>query len=206
LRSLTASEYAAQGPVQLGPAQDQSDEEPSRREDTVQWLCDAGVADFALIFFTYCLVIVGWATIRSGQRTAADIERALVFLGTGAGSAQVSTDRRHRALTANNTGRSPAFGLEYFVRFSPIEPSDKNPKYRREGQFFSETTSLIVPPGKETVFLALDINAIDQPYMFGYIKYTDIFHKQHTNRFSIRFDVATGAYSAVGPSAWNSWD
>src|SRR5579864_83543 len=38
------------------------------------------LTDLALVFFTYCLVVVGWFTMKSNERTSQDIERSHVFL------------------------------------------------------------------------------------------------------------------------------
>jgi hypothetical protein len=40
---------------------------------------EAKITDLALIFFTACLVIVGWFTIRSGERNSRKLERAYIF-------------------------------------------------------------------------------------------------------------------------------
>jgi hypothetical protein len=46
------------------------------------WLCeDTKFTDLLLAFFTYCLVIVGWFTIRSSERTVQNLERAFLAVG-----------------------------------------------------------------------------------------------------------------------------
>ena len=41
------------------------------------------LTDLALVFFTYCLVVVGAFTLRSNQRTVQDLERAYLWPGFG---------------------------------------------------------------------------------------------------------------------------
>jgi hypothetical protein len=43
-------------------------------------LCDVHITDIAVVYFTYCLVIVGWFAMRSRERTSKDLERAYVFI------------------------------------------------------------------------------------------------------------------------------
>jgi len=38
--------------------------------------CDTRISDILLVFFTYCLVVVGWFTMRSNQETMRELERA----------------------------------------------------------------------------------------------------------------------------------
>jgi hypothetical protein len=48
-----------------------------------EWFCgDLKVTDLALVYFTYCLVVVGWFTLRSNERALQEIERARVSLST----------------------------------------------------------------------------------------------------------------------------
>src|SRR5262245_23378725 len=46
------------------------------------WLCEESkFTDLMLAFFTYCLVIVGWFTIRNSERTIRNLERAFLSVG-----------------------------------------------------------------------------------------------------------------------------
>jgi hypothetical protein len=43
-------------------------------------ICDAKITDLGIMFFTYCLVVVGWFTLKSNERTLQDIEGARIFV------------------------------------------------------------------------------------------------------------------------------
>ncbi len=55
-------------------AKTEKDEAGRRNHGTPPaWVCeDAKVTDFLVVYFTYCLVLVGWFTIRSSERIAED--------------------------------------------------------------------------------------------------------------------------------------
>lgn len=42
-------------------------------------VCNASPTDIALVFFTYCLVVVGWVTMRSNEKTMREIERGRLY-------------------------------------------------------------------------------------------------------------------------------
>jgi hypothetical protein len=63
---------------------------------------DAKITDLALVLFTYCLVVVGWATMRSGERSVRMLERGFLFL-------EVVTD---------GAGGSPKGGIKD-IKFMP---------------------------------------------------------------------------------------
>lgn len=42
-------------------------------------VCDAKITDFALVFFTYCLVVVGWFTMKSNVQTLQDMSDLMSF-------------------------------------------------------------------------------------------------------------------------------
>ncbi|HEX3486372.1 MAG TPA: hypothetical protein VHT51_15010 [Micropepsaceae bacterium] len=46
----------------------------------ISWACELRIGDLGLIFFTYCLVVVGWATMRSAENTARAVERSWVIV------------------------------------------------------------------------------------------------------------------------------
>jgi hypothetical protein len=89
------------------------------------WLCEEGkITDFLLVYFTYCLVIVGWFTIRSAERTAADVERA--YIGITGGEIYILPNNRVRVLLkATNQGKTPAYDVEHVINGAIRPPGDE---------------------------------------------------------------------------------
>lgn len=167
-------------------------------------LCEVRVTDIALVYFTYCLVIVGWSTMRSGERTSRDLERAIIV---GGPTANPGHDEGNMILIPQfaNYGRSFALLKEIRIGVSDDEPVSSTPDYSR---LEIHQHDLVVHPDAKNVRdpHASVTHSIGKPfYCFGYFKYLDIFRREHTSRFcgrmhpDLRFEVA-------GHPAWNEWD
>jgi hypothetical protein len=65
-------------------------------------LCDAKATDLGILYFTCCLVIVGWFTIRSNHETALIEERAYI---SGGGS--YINGGKDFLFRVNNYGKTP---------------------------------------------------------------------------------------------------
>ena len=98
-------------------------------------VCEARLTDVALVFFTYCLVIVGWATMRTTDVGARQIERAFLFLGTQ--DHQLAGTVLKATLTAANSGRSPGVLSEFYI----AQP----PQSRRGGLPIRVPTQTVLP-------------------------------------------------------------
>jgi hypothetical protein len=85
-------------------------------------ICETRSTELGLVFFTYCLVIVGWFTIRSGERTTRRMERAYIFAGPyrPIWSGQTTFTK----IELGNYGRSPATIKEAYGEYSLTERSD----------------------------------------------------------------------------------
>ena len=169
------------------------------------WICDFSIGDLAFAFFTYCLVIVGWAMLRSAAENVRAVEGANVFFALG-DQTGMHDDTFDGAIQASNTGRSPAFLIEYFIAFSPTEPAGAKPAYEHNGTFYSERLDLVIPAGKAVDLRPVQVDVATEPYVFGFFRYRDIFRRMRTSRFCLRFDVATSRLHIAGLSAWNAWD
>lgn len=80
---LLSSSVCQPRPYQLPTeraAQTAGEQQRANDEPPILWLCKPSPTDLALVFFTYCLVIVGWAAIRSSEQSAWAIERPRVRL------------------------------------------------------------------------------------------------------------------------------
>jgi hypothetical protein len=175
-----------------------------------EWFCgDLKITDLALVFFTYCLVVVGWYTMRSNERTLHDMERAHLFISLVAGSLQVTLDQKLNVhVVLMNLGRSIGFGTELYIEFSVLEPAGRKARYIKAN---GTTLSLDVgvqpnnEPGPGSAILVQSEIIVDQ-FMFGYIRYIDTFRKPHTNRFCMRIAPAGVSGQPAGSPAYGAWD
>jgi hypothetical protein len=191
--------------------QAESDEEHARapeNDDTgllPNLLCDARFTDITLVYFTYCLVIVGWFTMRTGERTSKDLERAVIIGAIKASPARDENGNMVLFPQFINYGRSFALLKEIRIGVSDDEPLSGTPDY---SQLTSHRYDLVIYPNApnfrdERVTV---IHPAQKPfYCFGYFKYMDIFRSEHTSRFcgrvhpDLRLEIA-------GHTAWNEWD
>jgi hypothetical protein len=191
--------------------QAESDEEYARASENddvgplPNLLCDVRITDIALVYFTYCLVIVGWFTLRSGERTSRDLERAIIVGGPTANPGRDAEGNIILIPQFANYGRSFASLKEIRIGVSDDEPVSSTPDYSR---LETHQHDLVVHPDAKNVRdpHAGVTHSIGEPfYCFGYFKYLDIFRREHTSRFcgrmhpDLRFEVA-------GHPAWNEWD
>src|ERR1700735_549965 len=72
----------------------------------LEFVCGTKITDLALVFLTYCLVIVGWFAIRSDQNTAEILERAYLWPGYGLMIEDRDGVRMGIHLGIRNTGRT----------------------------------------------------------------------------------------------------
>jgi hypothetical protein len=102
---------------------------------TPPWLChEAKGMDVAIVFFTYCLVIVGWFGIRSGERTVRDLERAYIFGGPTNIRTNPERTKVWVNLTVDNPGRTPAILNLAHAEFSLTPPKGNVPAYQGKPQ------------------------------------------------------------------------
>jgi hypothetical protein len=97
------------------------------------------ITDLALLLFTSCLVIVGWYSIRSGERTQKDSERAYVFATpridfkqTTAGSGNIFVE-----IMLDNFGRTPATIKIIYGEAALTEPFGNIPVYSKGSARFA---------------------------------------------------------------------
>ena len=169
---------------------------------------EAKVTDIALVFFTCCLVIVGWFTIRSGERTTRDMERAYMFSGPYSPVCTGTKTITH--LTLENFGRSPGILKEAYGEYSATEPTG-NPVYKHGSarKFDSAVAPTEQRPPNQpppTIPTAWESPLPGEQYFFGYIKYLDIFRVEHECRFCTKIFPNTRKADLAGPEAWNDWN
>jgi hypothetical protein len=166
------------------------------------------VTDWALVFFTACLVIVGWFTIRSGERNSRDTERAYIF-----GTPQIDLEQTRAGngnvfveITLQNYGRT--FGtvkVIYGEVSATVEPFGC-PIYKNGS---SRTANGALGPTRGTSVRApvtFECPVTSDFYFFGYVDYDDFFGRPHTSRFCAKIFIDGPGIEAAGSDAFHDWN
>ena len=135
--------------------------------------CDeAKITDLALVLFTYCLVIVGWFGIRSGERNTEATERSYFFLGYN----KITYDQGVPTipLVVTNVGKMPGAITEVgfkFLKRAGLPAVPKNADWNWEISEYG----WVRPPNKRTKLKTLRSPHKGNQIFVGYVKYEDIF-------------------------------
>jgi len=175
---------------------------PSVLSHAPAFLCEeAKFTDLLLAYFTYCLVIVGWFTIRNSEKTVQNMERAFLSVGP----TQITTLYRsgpttpfiRMTLLVHNTGRTGATVTKIYGEFSRTRPAGDKPIYQH-GK--AEITDFSVAAGVE-IDLApffFENDFVGQQFFWGYVEYLDIFKIKHTSRICAAIFPASTAGTSPG--------
>jgi hypothetical protein len=172
---------------------------------------DAKATDLALVLFTYCLVVVGWTALKSGELTARSLDRAHVRiiatsenLPIGISSSMFPTLVHPKTITLVyyfvNGGRTVASinSARCSAKFSENVP--ENPPYL-SAELLTDAPELLLPSAPSD-----DINErtchcdrmLDQAlagklvrgeqrvFFYGSISYTDVFDDEHETGWCFR--------------------
>jgi hypothetical protein len=173
--------------------------------------------DLLLAFFTYCLVIVGWFTIRNSERTTQNLERAFLSVGP------TKIEKHFRqpddkgytppyvrmTLQVHNTGRTGAIITKVYGEFSETAPTGNEPIYEHGD---SQNTDLSIAAGVSTDLepFKFETDFMDNQFFWGYVEYLDIFKIRHTARFCAAIfpndPSGIGKYQLAGSDAWRECD
>lgn len=177
-------------------------------EDPKWWpqkfLCaDLKITDLALAFFTYALAVVGWFTMRSGQKNTINVERAYVFLSHG--EPRINADMQVSVpVQAVNQGR--LFGILKRVDYGftvTLPPHAGDTSWG-----FTEHDWSIAPGERKQLFFAHS-HLRGSQFFVGRLVYEDAFTGQrHESWTTIEFNPAEGQPRGKrgGGDAWNVWD
>jgi hypothetical protein len=147
------------------------------------FICQIRITDIIVAFFTYCLVIVGIFQALLTTHTLMRLERAYILAAWTdielSDNGKITIKFRFR-----NVGRSSGVVKEFVVKFVQSGPLPKRPDYsgahRIEFDWGVEANSL-----KPDVVIE-DSPYVGEQYMFGYVRYEDIFGKSRISRFGNR--------------------
>jgi hypothetical protein len=142
--------------------------------------CKATISDFAIAYFTYCLVLVGIFGIWSAEKPTRDSERAHLFpVMKGAFTAGVV----QIMVTPQNSGRSAGVQREIFGDFALKKPWGLLPYFGGQSIDYDQ----VVPAGANSTASAGFTSMLAGPqFFFGYVGYMDLFHRRHKAYFCVR--------------------
>jgi hypothetical protein len=171
------------------------------------WLCgEIRTTDIFIAYFTFCLVVVGWLTLRSTENNSEAIERAYVFPGNS--PPQFRNRRVNFKLAMTNAGRSP--GVIKEVGYAFLARNDL-PRSRKRADWTWEVIPYdwVIPANTRR-----DIRKVQSPVgdhiLVVYIKYQDIFTKRmHTSWMSMHIfpdREENKRITRAGGDIWNKWD
>lgn len=174
-------------------------------------ICDAKITDWALAFFTYALVIVGWFGIKSSAQSTRDMERALCFGGPY--RPNFTGQKTIIEVAIENYGRSPAIVKEVYGEFAEILPTSKVPIYdRSKGKSIAKDDTLA--PRTDTMTIQRPQYVVGQwessiqtpHFFFGYFRYIDIFRIEHLSRYCHTIDPVKYTIEDAGGDARRDWN
>ena len=189
----------------------------SQKSEDYQLLCDAKGTDLGLLYFTYCLVIVGWFGIRSSERTVQNLERAFLAVGptkitllyTPADQKGETRPFVRLTLYVYNTGRTAATIRKVYGEFSRDPPLGNKPIYKHGNE---QTTDLSVAATdkNELTPIRFESDFVGDHFFWGYIEYFDIFKIKRTSRFCTELvqtpPPTQWRYMIAGSDGWREFD
>lgn len=130
------------------------------------------------------------------------VERAYIFATP---HPAVDGKRTIITLMIENYGQTPGIVTEGYGTTSLTEPVGQ-PLYPPRPLNPRSLEAVLGKDAKEPFPTKWESPVTDPHFFFGYIRYTDIFHKPHTTRFCAKIFPATGKVDMAGPPVWNSWN
>ncbi len=199
------------------PHAQQQNPADSNNKWTPAALCEEiKITDLTLVFFTYCLVVVGWFTMRNADYISKRTERAYLFAGPThprektSITVTIEEDHTRVPIAVENYGRTTGLLRKLFVDFSETEPSGEATYDSTSGKLM--TFDMAFLPNDKTSRYGSPcpdpfISRFTKPhFLFGYIVYRDIFGDSHTSRFSMKIYPGDHRNEVAGSESWNEWD
>jgi hypothetical protein len=166
---------------------------------------EAKLTDIALVFFTYCLVVVGWFTVRSGERSTHQLERPYIFGTPQLKQHPTPAGNRAVEIMLQNYGRTAGTVLIVYGELSPnVEPFG-TPAY---GNGSARAANGMIPPTEGKAVRApvtFECPVTADFFFFGYVDYEDLFGRKHTSRFCAKMFL-NGGIEAAGSEAFHDWN
>jgi hypothetical protein len=163
---------------------------------------EAKASDLALVFFTYCLVIVGWFTLRSGEVHSKRVERAYLFADFRNCFIGDTDESLEFFFGFHNAGKTPALAYEVYGEIADTLPPTVS--YPDPERLLSINRSI---GGDKVERLGSVFANTSGPVVFGYVKYRDIFGDSHTTGFAAVLNTERRQWEtdATEAKGWNYW-
>jgi hypothetical protein len=164
----------------------------------------AAVGAFIVAGFTATL---WWSTRelwRSGERSAKIASRGWTFIGPLIKSikGRAGGKKVQFQIIIGQYGTTPSRVTEYCVQISQDEPTGDLPKYAE-----SSVVKADFPMGPGDQFAVLEPFTVNDPtFVFGYVRYEDVFERPHRSRFCAKISSRQPKYVVAGGPAWNAFD
>jgi hypothetical protein len=166
--------------------------EPNPRISSL--ICDAKITDWALAFFTYALVIVGWFGIKSGRQSTEATERAYVYARLAQrsedlpGTMQGIATRIRVAyveVVLDNHGRTAGYVDDVALSSCPPEQLPSIANLEADNEKSRWTMGISIPPGGADVRVTkrFEQQGVRNHVVYGRVYYHDIFGRQHSSGF-----------------------
>jgi hypothetical protein len=166
---------------------------------------DIRFTDIAVVLFTYCLVVVGYFTMKSSEKTVRDIERAQVSFswsptpGTKTPAGDVTVE-----YGIANAGKTRAFLHKAYIDFLADPPAGNTPTYPQTASCIIKNTAGVFPPSSAYGRVnSIQFNITATPIIVGYFIFTDVFDRWFVSRFCARLNMQTMSLDMAGSPEWN---
>jgi hypothetical protein len=136
------------------------------------------------------------------------VERAYLFGGPFKFVINKATRRTDYSMTVDNAGKTPGIIQEICVAHGLALPS-KSPSYPNARMLSSD---MVINAGDRGFEITKDffVPSMMPFFIYGYIRYIDVFKDPHTSRFCMRIvptnDPKTTGVELAGGRDWNDWD
>lgn len=132
------------------------------------------------------------------------VERAYVFAGPSNINYQVPAFICTFDILADNCGKTPGIITEAAVGITDNRPLGTPDYSACQIRLFDN----IMDAGRVGQRLPIDCShkTVKPFFVYGYVKYKDIFRKEHTSRFCSEILPAQRGWELAGTPAWNDWD
>jgi hypothetical protein len=160
--------------------------------------CSATVTDYAIAYFTYCLVVVGAFSLWRSEYILRASERAHIFPDIRNGAVPIPGVQA--LIVPRNTGRSAGIIREIYGQYSLTEPRFN---VRYIGGDLHRFDTIVEANSLAPVTAGFPSLLIGPQFFFGYVTYMDMFKKRHRSYFCCRVVPGGNLTFVVGAKRLN---
>jgi hypothetical protein len=166
-----------------------------------EFWCKANATDYAVAFFTYCLLIVAAFQLYRSEIIVRDTERAHIFPKIMIKSFQGIPDVEVEVFPCN-TGRSPGIIKCIAGRYAEAAPGFFDGYAGANRKAHDWVLAASTDAAACDTFKTADAN---HSFFYGLIMYMDMFGKSHESRFCTQITRGSAELSWVGSRKFNKY-